>query len=128
LADLIALQFLPAPGGGIDFGQIDEPTGQTIDRNHGPIRLQHGYGGEKGFGNRHVETHSQRVRQLNGLGYRTFSAFVFEIAQNYEIIQVGEADRLVLVYPKAGYDLRIVVAESDHEGEFFWTVITGRVG
>ncbi len=91
----------------------------------GPIRLQHGFPGPKGFGYRHVEAYDNRMQQLRNKGFRDFSAFVYDVAQNYDRIQIGNDNRLILIYPKSGFDLRIVLQEKSLAGLDFWTVITG---
>jgi hypothetical protein len=112
--------FLPAPGGSHDFGFIDADAAKAIGVPAGPIRLQQGYPTDKGFGRLHIESHQQRMKQIQGLGYATVQAFVYEVAQRYTIIQDGGDGRLILVYRKGGYDLRIVVGW--HETR--WNIVT----
>lgn len=124
MSDLIGYQFIGAPNGTFDFGEIDDTAAAAINRAGGPIRLQHGFEGPKGFGNRHVEAYAERMRQLDGLGYRTFSSFVWRIAQNFQTIHEGADGKLVLVYRDLGRDLRIVISEATGN-ETMWTVTTG---
>ena len=117
--------FLPVPGGGHDFGVIDEATAKAVGCEAGPICLQQGYPTEKGFGKLHIASHRQRMKQILGLGYRTVEAFVYDVAQNYTIIQDAGDGRLSLVYKRLGRDLRIVVTKILRSGKPYWNVVTG---
>jgi hypothetical protein len=48
---------LCAGGGTIDFGWITADVAKVIERQPGPIRLQQGIAGPKGFGNLYVEAY-----------------------------------------------------------------------
>lgn len=110
--------------GSYDLGYIDDSVAAKIGVTGGPIRLQVGYPGPRGFGNLHVEAHTPRIKQLKELGYGSFLLFCAEVAQNYEAIQQGENDRLILIREKLGRDLRLIV-EYCNQGDAFWTIITG---
>jgi hypothetical protein len=123
LADLIAAQFLAAPNGTEDFGEVDAVSAAACGVAAGPVRLQHGYEGAEGFGNRHVEAYPARMKQLANLGYPTFAAFAYAVAQSYQRIGDGDRGRLLLIYRSMGYDLRLVIQHNAQGG--FWTIVTG---
>ena len=111
-------------GGSIDLGHIDNAAATVIGCRPGPVRLQQGFAGPRGFGALHVEGHEPRVKMFRELGYESFLAFCAEIATSYELMQAGEGGRLILVRSRMGRDLRLIVDHRAHEGGF-WTVITG---
>jgi hypothetical protein len=61
----VAKRFVEAPGGGPDFGKIDDEAAAVINKPSGAIRLQEGYPGPKGYGNRHIEGYPDRIRRLS---------------------------------------------------------------
>ena len=114
----------PDPGGPLDYGFITDAVAAAIGRIAAPIRLQHGYAHPKGFGYGHIDSNENRRKQILGLGYPTVKHFVWDVAQNYESVREGHDDSLVLVRPKDGYDLRIVVRQAEQDGVVFWGTVT----
>jgi hypothetical protein len=119
-----ARRFLLCAGGGTtDFGWITADVAAITGRQPGPIRLQQGIPGPKGFGNLHVEAYPARIKQLGNLGFHTFAAFTSTVAKGFtRITEAGAANRVGLVMPYQGYDLQLIV-QYDREG--FWSVTTG---
>ncbi len=120
--DPFALEFVRAIGGGIDFGVIDAGTAAACGVAAAPIRLQQGYPGGKGFGNRHVESYKGRMGQLKGLGFDTFARYACEVGRGFDRIERCEDSRLRLVLKRGTYDYSIVV-QYDEKG--FWSIVTG---
>jgi hypothetical protein len=123
LADLIGKQFIRGPHG-FDLGEIEEEAARLIGGAAAPIRLQHGYEGARGFGNRHVETYEGRMKQIRGLGFATFVQFASFVSVGFEKVLEGEDGRRILVRQKGGYDLRVVIEFIAGEDPF-WTIVTG---
>jgi hypothetical protein len=118
--------FLTGPGGtgpgGIDFGHIAPEVAALIGRPPGPIRLQRGIPGPKGFGHDHIATAEGRLTQMARLGYPDCAAFVHAVARNFQRIGEGGApNRLALVFRHQGHDLQIIV---QHATAGFWGVTT----
>lgn len=108
-----------------DLGYIDDDAAAALGVTAGPIRLLAGIPGANGFGEAHITSHSSRMKQLNGLGYPTAIAFVSDVARNWTKIALGDKGRLILIHPKQGYDLRIIVVlKPPSDGAPFWSVIT----
>lgn len=120
MADLIGEQFILASADSYDFGRIDDSLAAELGISAGPIRLQQGY--EAAFGNRHVESHAQRMKQIRGLGFATFAGFCAEVAVNFHKVCRGENGRLILVGSRLGRDLCVVI---EYKNDGYWTVITG---
>lgn len=76
--------FLNCHGDGtIDFGWITADMAEAIGLHPGPIRLQQGIPGPKGFGNLPVEAYPARIKQLGKLGFRTFADFTSKVADGF---------------------------------------------
>lgn len=109
-----------------DWGYIDAEAAEALGVEPGPIRLFDGVPGAKGYGLLHIESNEHRMKQIAGLGYKSASAFVADVATGWTKIIRGEDERsLVLVRPKGGYDLRIVVRPQASELGTIWSVTTG---
>jgi len=123
LTDSEIRRFVNVPGGGLDFGHVREDDAATLGVKGGPIRLQQGIPGSKGFGNLHVESYPDRMRQLQSLGYASCAAFVLAVGANYQRIgEGGGSGKLALIYQNCGHDLQIIVRYNDAG---FWGVTTG---
>lgn len=68
--------FMTAPGGGHDFGIITEEAANKLGVAAGPVRLQVGHPGAKGWGARHVTENPERIGRIKGLGFRDLAHFV----------------------------------------------------
>jgi hypothetical protein len=89
----------------------------------GPIRLQQGIPGSRGFGKFHIETHPGRLEQIRRLGFASCEDYVREVAAGYQWIgRADEADKLMLVFRHQEHDLRLVIR---WEAKTFWSVVTG---
>lgn len=108
---------------GLDFGVIDDSVAAAIERQAGPIYLPYGVPGPRGFGQRHVEEHPNRMTQIRGFGFPTFVAYAYFVCQLYEWITDGHNGRLVLVRPKDGYDHTVVVQHNEPQSH--WAISTG---
>jgi len=113
--------FVKCPAGHVDHGLIERADAEKAGVQAGPIRLQIGYPGKKGFGYLHVQGMDDRIRQINGMGFKDFGAYCSGVAKGYTRICQGDEERLVLVWPKEGYDLQLVLEWKDG----FWTIVTG---
>jgi hypothetical protein len=122
VGDLEPFSFVQCPAGHVDHGLIEDAHAALAGVQPGPIRLQIGYSGKKGFGYLHVQGMEDRMRQITGMGFKGFGPYCSEVAKNYTRICQGDDGRLMLVWPKDGYNLELVVEWK--EGGF-WTVVTG---
>jgi hypothetical protein len=109
------------PAGQIDHGLIAPEHAAKCGVQPGPIRLQIGYPGKKGFGFLHVQGNEERATNFSGMGFRGFADYCSGVSKNYTRICQGEDGKLVVVWPKGGYDLQLVLQWRGG----FWTVVTG---
>lgn len=110
-------EFVPAPAGGEDFGEITPDMGRTMRRQAGRIRLQQG---NELFGLRHIEArHGDQIRKL---GFPDVQSFVADALGKIEavwqpnatsqlvVVQAREKGRAVFIELRAG---------KDAEGDFY---------
>jgi hypothetical protein len=123
LPDHEVRRFLTSPAlGTVDFGILPDHIARAIGHRAGPIRLQWGIPGPKGFGNSHVEGYPDRVKQITRLGFRTFASFAAKVATNYtKVLDGGYPDKLSLVLRDQGHDLQIIIRDNGA----FWGITTG---
>lgn len=106
------------------LGFVDAIAAAALGVPAGPIRLQVGIPGANGFGEAHITTNERRMRQLADLGYQSAISFVRDVASNWTKIAHGAGGRLILIFSKSGYDLRIVVQLAGQATDPFWSVTT----
>ena len=114
--------FVSCPAGP-DFGQIDNPVAVAIGRQPGPIRLLYGVPGPRGFGQRHVEGMTGRMKQIQSFGFATFVDYAYYVCRAYQWITTGDRDRLIIVRPRDHYDHTVVI-QLDSERRH-WSITTG---
>ncbi len=66
--------------GTIDLGLIDKDAAAVVRCLSGPVRLPEGVGGAKGHGLLHIQGNESRMKQIQGLDYKTATEFVDFIA------------------------------------------------
>jgi hypothetical protein len=114
--------FVSCPTGGLDFGKVSGEGGIAAGIRCGPIRLQVGYPGSKGFGFLHIQAYSERVKEIAGLGYKSVAEFCAAVGSNFTIIGAARDGRIVLVWKTSYYDLQLIVQWQE---EGYWTIVTG---
>jgi len=117
--------FVSTGSGSKDFGFLETEDAQLINRPAGPIRLQHGYPGPKGYGRLHVEGNDNRMKQLAGLKFSTFSGFAEATCSCYTHIYAGDGDRLIFVREVSGRNWCIVAQYNEQHK--CWSISTGIV-
>jgi len=66
-----------APNGAVFFGVMPDHVAAHLGVAAGEIRLLNGFDhGGKGFGLAHLAAKPQRIKQMNGLGFRNIEQFV----------------------------------------------------
>lgn len=81
-------EFITAPDGGVDFGEITGEIGNEIRREAAPIRLRK-------EGMKHIE--ARHGKEILKEGYTSVQEFVKEVAREFNVIFTGRASTLVLV-------------------------------
>lgn len=108
--------FIPAPDGGLDYGEITPAMAKEMRRQAGKIRLQRGVqnGDGTGYGLVHIEErHGQEIRDA---GFASIEDFVFGAVSDIEsiwkpaatsqlvVIQATERGKVVFIQLQAGKD------------------------
>lgn len=104
----------------IDLGWIDAEAAKAMGVTEGPIRLQFGYPHEKSFGLRHITANADRVKAIGGCGFESCQNYIWAVAEEWTRAHQSPNGRLILVWPKNGFDLAIVVNWTGT----FWSVVT----
>lgn len=107
----VADDFIPAPDGGLDYGEITPEMGKAMRRQAGKIRLQQG---DASFGLQHIELrHGDEIRKA---GFESIEAFVSGAVADIEsiwkpeatsqlvVIQATERGKVVFIQLQAGKD------------------------
>lgn len=114
-----AREFVRAPHGSIDFGEITPEMAQAMRRQAGKIRLQRG---DDSFGERHIEIrHGDDIRRL---GFNDVASFVADIARNInQVWQPGKTAQLVAIHELANDRVMFVeLRGAQDEGGDYYTV------
>jgi hypothetical protein len=122
LPDENGKRLVGAPSGSVDFGFILREHAELIGIQSGPIRLQEGYPGSKGFGRLHIEGYPDRVAQFTNLGFTGLLDYVHFVATGYEWIGLANDQRYAVVRRKLGHDLALILQW--HQTDCFWGVVT----
>ena len=107
--------------GGLNYGMIDGPETKAAGLTCGPIRLQVGYEGPKGFGFLHIQAYADRVKQIKGLGFTSVAEFCYAIASNYSVVGKARDGRIRVIWKRTYDDLELVLEwkEAGH-----WNIVT----
>lgn len=109
--------FVPAPDGGLDYGEITPAMSKAMRRQAGKIRLQRG---NDKFGLTHIQMrHGDEIRAA---GFPSVEAFVADIAQGIGEVWQPDATSQLVAIKKSGNDRVMFVqltAEKDSTGDFY---------
>lgn len=116
-----AASFIPAPDGGIDYGEITDEMSKAMRRQAGKIRLQQG---DKEFGLTHIQ--SRHGEQIQRMGFADVPAFVFDALQRIESIWKPDAtSQLVVIQAEEkGRAVFIQLMPGKEDSGDFYTVNT----
>ncbi len=110
------------PGGALAFGAIPADVATAVGIPSGPVRLQNGIPGSRGFGLRHIEDNPGRMQQFLNIGFNGVAPYVLAIASNYEhIAEDPTASRIALVRRHLEHDCVLIV---QYNAGGFWSVTT----
>lgn len=113
--------FIPAPDGGLDYGEITPEMGKAMRRQAGKIRLQQG---DDRFGLTHIEKrHGDEIRNA---GFSSVQEFVADIAKNIDQVWKPDAtSQLVALHMVKNDRVMFVRLQADSAGgQDFYTVNT----
>lgn len=105
----------------VNFGYITDKIASELSVSPGPIRLQQGIHGPRGFGKWHIESTPGRMAQISNLGFPSCERFVYSVARNFQRIGDARDGKLALIFSKNEHDLQVIIRFN----RTFWSVVTG---
>lgn len=115
-------EFVAAPDGSTDFGEITPEMAQAMLRQAGKIRLQHGVQNADGtgWGLAHIE--ARHGREIRSAGFESVAAFVSDAVRHVDAVwKPGATSQVVAV--QAGNKGKVVFLElqpsKDDAGDFY---------
>lgn len=112
--------FIPAPGGGLDYGEITPEMGKAMRRQAGKIRLQQGVQNADGtgFGLTHIE--ANHGKQIRSAGFESVERFIAHVAGSFnEVLQAAKGRQLLVAVTQGRRDVMFVQLEAAPEGDFY---------
>ncbi len=118
--------FVPAPEGGIDYGEITSEVAQQIGRPSAPIRL---HVGDEHSGQRHIQRadNTARLKKIQKEGYASERELITDVARNHSQIWESRAggDNLMLVKPNGEAQLAVVELVPSSKGDYYSVLTAG---
>lgn len=111
--------FVTAPNGSIDFGEITPEIAKAIGRQAGKIRLTNGIQNSDGtgYGLAHIEAnHGEQIRSL---GYETVENFVQEIASKFSEVWRAKAGQLLVTIKDGRKDVMFIQLSPSEKGDYY---------
>ncbi len=106
--------FVPAPGGGLDYGEITPDMGKAMRRQAGKIRLRVG---NAKWGLTHIN--ARHLADFKALGFASAQDFVAQVTEGFSAIYKGKGVALDVVLSSERHGLLIVSLAPSAEGDFY---------
>lgn len=110
----VADDFIPAPDGGLDYGEITPEMGKAMRRQAGKIRLRRG---DETQGLVHIE--NRHAKDFAALGFNSAQDFVSQVASGFTKIYKGRGAALDVVLDDQARGMLIVSLEPSADGDFY---------
>lgn len=112
-----ASDFITAPNGSIDFGEITDEMAKAMRRQGGKIRLEQG---NESYGLKHIEIrHGDDIR---GIGFPGVTEFVFDALQNINSIWKPSKSSQLVVIEAEEHGKVVFIQLKPSSGEDYYTV------
>jgi len=108
-------EFIKAPNGSINFGEITAQISNEIHRQAGFIRLRQG---DAKYGETHINR-KDRLKQLRQNNYEEAKVVAFDLAQHYNAIYKGDGRTLLLVKKQGLVVLGYIQLEAAEDGDYY---------
>ena len=108
--------FVKAPNGSINFGQITPEVARVIKRQSGFIRMREG--SIETSGEKHINR-DRRLAQIRAAGYKDAVDLIYAISSGYTEIYKGPGRQLILVNSKKQPVTAYVLLEPATEGDYY---------
>lgn len=110
-----ATEFIRAPDGSVDFGEITPDMANAMRRQAGKIRLERG---NDDYGLRHIEL--RHGADIKGIGFDSVAAFVAEAVQHVHAIwKPSKTSQLVVVEAEEHGKVVFIELKPTGDGEFY---------
>lgn len=106
--------FVPAPDGGLDYGEITPEIAVALGRQAGKIRLRRG---DEKSGLAHIKTRHEA--QILNLGFKSVEEFISKIAREFDAIYKREGRSLDVVLDASNRGKLIVQLEPSAAGDYY---------
>lgn len=109
--------FIPAPHGGLDYGEITPDMGKAMRRQAGKIRLQHGVQNADGTGWGGVHIEARHGKEIRSAGFESVEQFLADAFQNVDQVwKPGTTSQLIAVQSGRTGKVAFVQLEADKQG------------
>lgn len=116
----LASEFIPAPDGGLDYGEITPEMGKAMRRQAGKIRLTRGVQNSNGTGHGLVHIEANHGKDIRALGFTSIEEFVAYVAGGIQQVWQVPGNSQLLVTTKDGRkDVMYIRLEVAKEGDFY---------
>ncbi|PWB44642.1 MAG: hypothetical protein C3F19_00825 [Rhodocyclales bacterium] len=115
----VVTEFVKAPDGSIDFGEITEEQALAMRRQAGKIRLTRGEHNEDGTGHGLAHIEANHGKQIRNAGFESVEAFVSHVATKFNEILQGSGRQLLVAVDGERQDVMFVQLEPDETGDFY---------
>jgi hypothetical protein len=113
--DAGSTDFVQAPGGNLDFGEITPEMSKAMRRQAGKIRLRKG---NEAWGLIHIE--ARHGEQFKSLGFQSANGFIAHVASSFNAIYKGKGAGLSIVLETERTGGRLMVQlEASSDGDFY---------
>lgn len=107
--------FVSAPGGGIDFGEISPEMARAMRRQPGKIRLERG---DDTYGERHIEL--RHGKDIRGVGFDSVAAFVADAVQKIDAVwKPSRTSQLVVVEAEENGKVVFIELKPATDGDYY---------
>ena len=113
--------FIPAPDGGLDYGEITPEMSQAMRRQAGNIRLQQGVQNSDGTGWWLAHIEANHGKQIRNAGFSSVGQFIGHVAGSFnEVLQAAKGKQLLVAVTQGRRDVMFVVQlEVAQDGDFY---------
>ena len=122
--DAGSTDFIPAPDGGLDFGEITPEMSKAMRRQAGKIRLTQGVQNSDGTGHGLVHIEANHGKEIRAAGFDSAQAFLADAFRSIdEVWKPGKTTQLIAVQSGRAGKVAFIQLEADSKGgEDFYRV------
>lgn len=108
-------EFIPAPDGSLDYGEITAEISAVLGRQAGKIRLRQG---TDAWGLTHIR--KRHLDQIERLGFSSVEEFVASVAKGFNAVYKRKGSAFDVVLARKGTGQRLIVQlEPSEDGDFY---------